>query len=292
MSKLMMKTVPMVLGVVMGAVLLSANGCDQAQPAVATVSPAEARPGEILIIAGKGLGDQVVKVGEVEAQVKSRGADSLLVVEVPKDMKPGSYDVVVTNKNTKAASKPVKVRVLDLVTVPAGTSLKVRVVQGISSGQNNVGETFLLALDQPLVIEGRTIAGVGSELLGRVVQVDEGGRVKGSARIEFTLVQLKTGSRTYAIATGNVFSQAQSTKKRDALTIGGGAGVGAAIGGLLGGKKGAAIGGGAGGAAGTGVVLATRGKQIGIPSGSRFSFVLNRPLEVQMGGSEVSTTDQ
>jgi hypothetical protein len=201
----MMKIVPMVLGVVIGALVVTTSGCDQAQPAVATISPAEARPGEILIIAGKGLGDQVVKVGEVEAQVKSRGADSLLVVEVPKNMKPGNYDVVVSNKDTKAASKPVKVRVLDLVTVPAGTALRVRVVQSISSGQNHVGETFLLALDQPLVVEGRTIAGEGSEVLGRVVQVDEGGRVKGSAQIEFTLVQLNRQSH-HAIATGNVFA--------------------------------------------------------------------------------------
>lgn len=294
MSNFLLKTLQVVLGFMVGVVVLSISGCEQVQPqpAVAKVSPEEALPGATLTIAGKGLTDQVVKVGEVEAQVKSQGADSLLVVELPKNLKPGNYDVVVTNKGTKTSSKPVKVRVLDVVTMPAGTLLKVRVVQSISSAKNQVGDTFLLALDQPLVVDGRIIAGEGSEVLGRVVQVEEGGRVKGRAQIQFTLVQLKSGNGTYPLVTGNVFSQAQSTKGRDALTIGGGAGVGAAIGGILGGKKGAVIGGGAGGAAGTGVVLATRGKEIGISSGARFSFLLSRSVEVQMTGSEVAAKDR
>ena len=241
MSKYLVKSLPAVLGF-MVVVVVSSSGCGDVQPAVAKTSPEEALPGATLTIAGKGLTDQVVKVGEVEAKVKSEGADSLLVVELPKNMKPGNYDVVVTNKETKTSSKPVKVRVLDVVTMPAGTLLKVSVVQSISSGKNQVGDTFLLALDQPLVVDGRTIASAGSEVLGRVVQVGEGGRVKARAQIEFTLVQLKSDKGTYALVTGNVFSQAQSAKKRDALTIGGGAGVGAAIGGILGGEKGAVIG--------------------------------------------------
>jgi hypothetical protein len=180
-----------------------------------------------------------------------------------------------------AKIKPVKVHI-DVVTVPAGTPLNVRMIEGISSGQSHMGDTVLLALDQPLVVNGRVVASEGSEVLGRVTQVEDAGRVTGTASIAFALVQLKRDGDTYPLETGNVSSEAQSTKGRDAVTIGGAAGIGTAIGGVLGGKKGAIIGAGAGGAAGTGVVLATRGKEIEIPAGTRFSFLLSRSIEVKM----------
>jgi hypothetical protein len=182
----------------------------------------------------------------------------------------------------EAKLKAVKEHVPDVVTVPAGTPLTVRMVEGISSGQNHVGDTVLLALDQSLVVNGRVVAIEGSEVLGRVTQVEDAGRVTGTASIAFTLVQLKRDGGTYPLETDNVVSQAQSTKGRDAATIGGAAGIGTAIGGVLGGKKGAIIGAGAGGAAGTGVVLATHGKEMEVPAGTRFSFLLSRPIAVQM----------
>jgi len=262
--------------------LLWLAGCGDAEPVVARVSPEEVRPGDTLAVTGSGLNDRVVKVGEVEAQVKSRAADSLLVVQVPGNLKPGEYDLVVTKQGAKASSKPVKVRVVGVVTVPAGTPLKVRLVESIGSGQNQVGDTVYLVLDEPVVVNGRTVADEGTRVLGRVTQANSAGRVKGRGEIEFTLVQLAPGARTYPLATESLLFQAQGTKKRDALTIGGGAGIGAAIGGLLGGKKGAIIGGTAGGAAGTGVVLATRGGEIDIASGTRFGFSLTQPVEVLM----------
>jgi hypothetical protein len=286
MSKFLLKNLKGVLNLIVGVVVVvSFSGCDKVEPAVAKVSPDAALPGATLTIAGTGLSTSV-KVGEVEAVVKSRKADSILVVELPKKLKPGNYDLIVTDKGTKISTKPVKVRVLDVVAVPAGTSLKVRVVESIGSGQNQVGDTFGLLLDQPLVVNGRTIASAGSEILGKVTQVADAGRVKGRAMIEFTLIELKPGKHAYPLVTDNYLSQAQSTKKSDAITIGGGTGVGAAIGGILGGKKGAIIGGGVGGAAGTGVVLATQGKDVAIPSGSLFNFVLSQSFDVDMTGAQ------
>jgi len=74
--------------------------------------------------------------------------------------------------------------------------------------------------------------------------------------------------------------EGEGSKKRDAATIGGGAGVGAVIGAIAGGGKGAAIGAGAGAAAGTGVVLLTRGKDITLKRGTELAIQLDRPHSV------------
>ncbi|OGG46630.1 MAG: hypothetical protein A3F84_05405 [Candidatus Handelsmanbacteria bacterium RIFCSPLOWO2_12_FULL_64_10] len=292
MKKMLPKTC-VLLTFVAGGIAVLACGCEKARPAIAKVSPEEVRPGSTVTIAGKGFSDKpaasVVKVGEAEARVKRQGADSLLVVELPKNLKPGNYDLVVTDRSAKSASRPVRLRVLhEVVTIPAGTSLKVRATDGVSSGQSRAGDTFRLALDQPLVVNGRTVAEAGSEILGRVTHAEESGRVSGRAELGFTLTELKPthAQRAYPIETDAFHAQAKGTKKRDAATIGGGAGLGAVIGGIAGGKKGALIGAGVGGAAGTGVAVATRGKEVEVSSGVRFTFRLKQPVEVEMTGGQ------
>ena len=71
-------------------------------------------------------------------------------------------------------------------------------------------------------------------------------------------------------------------KKRDVATIGIPAGAGALIGGLTKGGKGAAVGSAVGGAAGTGVVLATRGKEVRLGRGAPVAVRLLRPVRVSI----------
>jgi hypothetical protein len=97
--------------------------------------------------------------------------------------------------------------------------------------------------------------------------------------LRFIEIILPNGE-SYSIQASNVSRQAQTTHKRDALMIGGGAGAGTLIGAIAGGGKGAAIGAAAGGAAGTGAVLATRGKETGFPSGSTIPIKLTQPLKI------------
>src|SRR5204862_7464657 len=84
------------------------------------------------------------------------------------------------------------------------------------------------------------------------------------------------------IDTSAVGRTAPSTKKKDALEIGGGAAGGALIGALIGGGKGAAIGSAAGGGAGTAVVLSTRGKEIHLPRGAAMTLRLVKPVTVRV----------
>lgn len=274
--------------------LASLPACQREAPAdvkVEKVEPEEATAGATITVSGDGFSDEssgnMVRIGEAEAQVKSSGP-KMLVVQVPEGLQPGTHELTVTNRKSERTSQPVKLRVVEpapkIITVPAGSRLIVRTVDSISSGKNRPGDMFLLTLDEPLVVNGLVVAPKGSEVIGRVVHVKEPSRVKGRAEIGFTLVQLRPprSERKFELVTNNFYSRAQATKKRDALIIGAGAGIGTAIGAIAGGGKGAAIGAGAGAAAGTGTVLLTRGKQVVIPSETRFSFQLRRPLEVQV----------
>ncbi|MBK9166376.1 MAG: hypothetical protein IPM24_02810 [Bryobacterales bacterium] len=168
------------------------------------------------------------------------------------------------------------------VVVPEGTELTVRTIESLSTARTQPGETFTASLDQPLVIDGRTIAEKGATLNGRVVEADPGGRVKGRATltIEMTSLRLANG-QTVNIATGSHQVEAAADTKRDAAKVGIGSAVGAAIGAIAGGGKGAAVGAATGAGAGTGVVLATRGKAAEIPSETRLTFQLRQSLSVQ-----------
>jgi len=167
------------------------------------------------------------------------------------------------------------------VTLAAGTKIAVRTTSTLSTKTANSGDTFEASLEEPLEAGGRVIAPKGASVEGRVVESDDGGRVKGRASIAVRLTSLKlAGGRTVEVQTSAVGRTAGATKRKDATKIGIGSGIGAAIGAIAGGGKGAAIGAATGAGAGTGVVLATKGDPAVIPAESVLHFELKAPVTV------------
>ncbi len=166
-------------------------------------------------------------------------------------------------------------------TLPEGTPLVVRTTNALSTKTQVAGQSFTAHLEQPLVLNGREVCPKGSEVEGRIVDSDKGGRVKGLATISVQLARLHTaGGRLVDISTSTITHEARATKGKDAAKIGIGSGVGAAIGAIAGGGKGAAIGAAAGAGAGTGTVLATHGDSAVFPSESVLHFTLRAPVTV------------
>ena len=167
------------------------------------------------------------------------------------------------------------------ITIPAGTLLTVRVDEALASDRSFQGDQFRATLDQPLIIDHMVIAERGARALGRVVDVDKGGRVKGVAQIGVELISLNTSDgQKIALKTETFQREAQTSRKSDAAKVGAGAGLGAIIGAIAGGGKGAAIGAGVGGAAGAGDVALTRGKPAQIPVETKVSFRLRDSITV------------
>jgi hypothetical protein len=165
------------------------------------------------------------------------------------------------------------------VTIPAGTTLSVRLAETLSTQRSRAGDSFAGTLDQPLIVDGFVIAERGARVQGRVVESDPAGRVHGLAQLALELTQINTSDgQKVRIHTAAFRKQAEPTKKKDAAKVGIGAALGAAIGAIAGGGKGAAIGAGVGGAAGAGDVLLTRGQAAEIPVETRLTFRLSEPV--------------
>jgi hypothetical protein len=175
------------------------------------------------------------------------------------------------------APKPAPPKV---VTIPAGTNLSVVLSTPLNSGKNKAGDAFSGNLAEPVMVDGKTVLSKGAEVAGTVVAAEGSGRVSGKASMSLALTSVKAGSKTVSLNTSNLSAEAESSKKRDAAMIGGGAGVGAAIGAITGGKKGAAIGAAVGGAGGTGAVLATKGKEVEYPAETKLEFTLEQAAKL------------
>lgn len=93
---------------------------------------------------------------------------------------------------------------------------------------------------------------------------------------------VRANGESYDIRTSGYAQEAEATKKKDAEKIAIGAGAGAALGAILGGGGGAAKGAAIGGAGGTGVVLATKGKEIRLGPGANITTRLTAPLVVRI----------
>ena len=170
------------------------------------------------------------------------------------------------------------------VTIPTGTVLKLNLNTAVASDSSKVEDAVRATLRTPITIDGVQALPAGTAVSGHVTDVARPGKVKGLSRIGFRFTRLDPpgSAESMQIRTASYSRTGPATKKRDAATIGGGAVGGAIIGGIVGGKDGAAKGAAIGGAGGTGVVLATRGKDVRVAAGTPISVRLTAPLTLRV----------
>jgi hypothetical protein len=165
-------------------------------------------------------------------------------------------------------------------TVPPGSTLVVRINSALDSERSQIGETFNASLVEPLVVQGIEVAPVGSQVRGRIAQVNEAGRVRGAAELRLQLDRITVNGVPYSLATNEYQEVAESRGGETARRVGIGAGLGAAIGAIAGGAQGAAIGAGIGGGTAGAVQVLTRGERINIPAETLLGFTLSEPLVI------------
>jgi len=166
------------------------------------------------------------------------------------------------------------------VEIPSGTTVSIRMIDSIDSSVNHTGEIFQASLDAPIVVDNEVVVPSGTDMYVRLVQARSAGRMTGRSELGLELIRMQFQGKSYALVSNQYEQAGPSRGKRTAETIGAGAAIGAAIGAIAGGGKGAAIGAGVGAGAGTGVQIATKGKQVKIPSETKLDFRLQQPVEV------------
>ena len=166
------------------------------------------------------------------------------------------------------------------ITVPAGTTIAIRMIDSVDSATNQVGDQFHASLESDLMVNNLVIAPKGSDVYGRLEQVQSAGSIKGQSQLQLGLTGIRINGAIVPIATGDYEVAGASRGKQSAERIGGVAALGAVIGAIAGGGKGAAIGAGAGAGVGTAVQVATKGQQVRVPSETVLDFKLQTAFSV------------
>jgi hypothetical protein len=168
-----------------------------------------------------------------------------------------------------------------VATLDAGTPIRVRTTNTLSTKVVQTGEAFVGSLEEPIVQGDWVVAKKGSTVRGTVANSDPGGRVKGLAQLAIRISQIETTDGQTIDVQSSVYGvQAKQTKKKDAVKVGVGSAIGAVIGAVAGGGGGAAKGAAVGAGAGGGAVLATRGDPAVIPSETVATFTLQNPVSI------------
>jgi len=155
------------------------------------------------------------------------------------------------------------------VTIPAGTSLMVKLDKAVSSG-DKPGTKFTGVLQGDLGTNGAVKT--GSAVIGEVTEAKKAKRVRGKAEVTFALTQVNVNGELVPITTEPIQDIAASSTKKTAKGAAKGAAIGAIADGGDGAKKGAAI--------GAGASAVKKGESAGAAAGEVVEFKLATPLTV------------
>jgi hypothetical protein len=166
------------------------------------------------------------------------------------------------------------------ITVPAGTSLLVRMIDSVDSDKNHIGDRFRASLEQDFAVDGVVVASKGTDVYGRLSEAKEAGHIQGKAQLKLELTEILIRNRLQPIMTGDYEVSGASRGSDTAKKVGIGAVAGTVIGAIAGGGKGAAIGAGVGAGAGAAVQVLTKGEQVHVPSETLLDFRIAQPFSV------------
>ena len=189
--------------------------------------------------------------------------------------KPAAAPPPPSRRRRSATPAPPKV-----VTLPAGTTINVRLTQAIDVDVSQAGMSFKGVVDDPVMIGGAIVIPRGASAMLQAVKVEQSGKMKGSDKITLKLNAVGFGGMVHQVATTYVESKGKGEGKKTARKVGGGAGLGAIVGGIAGGGEGAAIGAAIGGA--TGAAVSAGGEEhLTLPAETRLQFQLTAAVGIR-----------
>ncbi len=156
------------------------------------------------------------------------------------------------------------------LTMPAGTVLRVRIDDALSTRESSPGDPFTGSLVEPVVMNGEEVLAAGTRFKGHVTTSVRPSRLQGRAALGFTLDRYEMRGSQHPVSAVLDTQTSDAHKQQNIELIGGGAGLGALVCAVVRRGQGAAIGTGAAYTAGKGGVT--------IAADTVFSFVLKVPV--------------
>jgi hypothetical protein len=168
------------------------------------------------------------------------------------------------------------------VSIPAGTTLTIRINQRISVKTSRAGDRFDGEVVDPLLAaDNSVLVPKGAPVGGVVAASHRRGHFKGSSFLELRLTSLTLNGMEYPLATRDLARTKKGKGRRSAALIGGGSGLGMLVGGVASGGVGLVVGGLVGGGVGTAAAGLTGNRDLEIPAESIVHFRLADDLVVQ-----------
>ena len=152
--------------------------------------------------------------------------------------------------------------------IPAGTPVTIRLSSAVSSERSRPGDTFDAVLDEPIIVEGQTLAARGASVSGRVAAAKPSGRLHDPGYLRLTLTHISIKGKSSPLQTSSIFVKGGSHPVRNLAMIG---------------SAGARTGTGSStdAAGGARTAVATGNKDVGFSPEKRLTFRVTQPVNVQ-----------
>jgi hypothetical protein len=106
--------------------------------------------------------------------------------------------------------------------LPDGTPIPIRLQTALSSASSHAGDTFNATLDEPVVVDGKTLIDRGTPVTGRVLEAKPSASSLGHSLepgyLRIVLVSLNAGGRPIMIETSSIFAKGGVSEERNPAT--------------------------------------------------------------------------
>src|SRR5581483_7026772 len=102
------------------------------------------------------------------------------------------------------------------VELPAGTDVVVRMIDGVDSEANRVGQTFAASLDEPVLLNGKTVIPRGADAVVKLVDARESGKIAGRTELTLDLISVRINGKMIDVNSETVSRESSSRGNRTA----------------------------------------------------------------------------
>jgi hypothetical protein len=163
------------------------------------------------------------------------------------------------------------------VTVLAGSTLLVRMVDSLDTSKTQTGQIFTATLETNLIANSVIVARKGTTVHGKVTHSENAKRLTGKSDLQLALSDIVINGVAHPLSTSSFQEKGKSEGAQTGKKVIAGAGLGAAIGAIGGNAgKGAAI----GAVSGVGLAAVKKGEPIRVPSETLLEFTISQPTKL------------
>ncbi|HSP91620.1 MAG TPA: hypothetical protein VLN08_11960 [Vicinamibacterales bacterium] len=179
-------------------------------------------------------------------------------------------------------------RTFDELIVSADSVIGLRIESTVTSEVARIEDPVEARVTRDVRVGSKIAIPAGARVLGSVMQVERGGKMKNAARIGVRFHTLVLADNTrIPMQTEAIYRVGKSPGNESAVKVGGAAVGGAILGAIIGGGKGAAVGGSVGAAGGTAAVMAGGRNPAVLASGTSLTVRLSQPVTIVVERDEL-----